>query len=293
MNKEEHIEKIINELSENIDNLYKKYNIPTNIPFEKCLSRYSIRSLSLNDEISIYDQLDSIYKKQVKSFFNELKQINFLGNPKIFYYKDNTIKISSTALETLWFDGGCDNIPFIMKKYLEKLRIFFQQLPFIKYVQYVLHIEGLKLEIGEKKITIEESGIVITFPFETGDINYIVNLIKPTLYNKKMEIMSSILLLRQSDNCIYIPQKYEDYHIPEIFTPCLDNFYINSVNQSKYVKVFYKGEFTEVLYLSAYEFMNNKTNKPFCYFYIKNNQLLDKESQNNINKILKLQDALE
>lgn len=146
----------------------------------------------------------------------------------------------------------------------------------------------------QTKITyIEDSGVIITFPFEGKDVDNLVNLISPSFKDKKMEILSSILLLRKSDNEIYIPQKYENYQLSEIFQPCLDNFYINSINQAKYVKVYYKGEFVEASYLSVYEFMNNKINKPFCYFYVKNHQLLDKESQNNINKILKLQDALE
>lgn len=293
MNQKEHVEKTINELSIIIESLLERYNVSKSIPFEKCLSVCSIRELSLNDEISVYDQLDSPYKKEVKNYFNEIKKINFLGNPKLFYYKDNRIKISSTTCETLWFNGSCDNISFIMEKYLEELRCFLEQLSFIKYVQYALDIKGLKLEIGEKKITIEDRGIIISFPFETKDVDYIVNLIKPTLKDKKMEIMSSVLLLRKSDNHIYIPEKYEDYDIPKVFQPCLKNFHINSINQSKYVKIFYKGEFVKVYYLSTYEFMNNKINKPFCYFYIKNNQLLDKESQNNINRTLKLQDTLE
>ena len=39
--------------------------------------------------------------------------------------------------------------------------------------------------------------------------------------------------------------------------------------------------------------MHNKTNKPYCYFYTKNNQLLDMKIQNKINKILRIQDSLE
>lgn len=293
MKKKEHIEKIINDLDKDMKKLYEKYNIPKDISFERCLSTCKIKDLSLNDEISIYDQLDSVYKKEIKNCFYELKGINFLGNPKLFYYKDNTIKISSTALGTLWFDGSYDNISFIMGKYLEELRCFLQQLPFIKYVQYVIDIKGLKLEKGEKKITLEDDGIIISFPFEDDDVDYLVNLIKPIFKNIKMEAMSSVLLLRETNNEIYIPEKYKNYQLPDMFKPCLDNLYINSIYQGKYVKVYYRGEFVEISYLSAYDFMNNKINKPFCYFYIKDNQLLDKENQNNINKILKLQDALE
>lgn len=293
MNQKEHIEKTINELKLYIEKLYVKHNIPKYISIERCLSNTNIKELSLNDELSIYDKLDSIYKKSLKSFFYELKSINFLGNPKLFYYKDNTIKISSILLETLWFDGSIHNISFIMDKYLGNLKEFLGKLQFIKYVQYILDIPGLKLEIGEEKITIEDTGIIITFPFNSEDVNYLVSLIRPALENKNMEIMSSILLLKKSNNEIYIPQKYEDYKLPQIFNNCLNNFYIKSINQSKYVKVFYKGKFVEISYLSAYEFMNNKINKPFCYFYIENNRLLDEESQNKINRILKLQDNLE
>ena len=42
-----------------------------------------------------------------------------------------------------------------------------------------------------------------------------------------------------------------------------------------------------------YEYMNNKTNKPYCYIYIKDNRLCDLEKSQLINKLLKLQDNLE
>ena len=282
MNQSEHIEMIIGNLNTTIMGLLEKYNLPIYVAIEKLISSCSIEELTLNNEKSIYDQLNGIYKKILKNFFYDIKKINFLGNPKLYYYKDNTIKISCDILDTLWFDGSCDNIFFIINTYLKKLEDFLKQLDFIKYVQYVLDIPGLKLEIGKEKLTIEDSGIIVAFPFKTEDVDQVVDLIKPELSDKKMEIMSSVLLLRKTGNDMYIPQKYEDYYLPEIFQLCLDNFYINGVNQPKYVKVFYKGEFVQVVYLSAYEFMNNKTNKPFCYFYIKNNQLLDIDTQNKM-----------
>lgn len=293
MNQEKHIEKIMDELEEITVILSEKYNLPTDIPFEKCISSTSMEEILLNDGTSIYDQLDSIYKKDVKNYFNELKKINLLGNPKLSYYKDNSIKITSNIIDTLWFDGKINNIDSIRKIYLKRLKAFLEELPYIKYVQYILDIPGLKLEIGNEKINLEDSGIIITFPFEEGDVDSVIDLIKPELKNKKMEFMSSVLLLRQTNNDMYIPQKYEDYHLPKVFEPCLDNFYINSIYQSKFAKVFFQNEFVEVFYLSSYEFMNNKTNKPFCYFYIRDNQLLDMKTQESINKILRLQDSLE
>ena len=293
MNQNEHIEKIIKDLSESINDLQEKYGIPKGITVDRCLSTFSIDEMILNNENSIYDQLDSIYKKGLKNLFNDLKKINLLGNPKLFYDKDNTIKISSDILDTLWFHGKRDSISTIMDSYLKELENYLKYLDFEKYLQYILDIPGLKLEKGEPKLTIEDRGIIITFPFDKKDTNYWETIIKTELKDKKMEIMSSILLLRESGNEIYIPQKYDDYNIPEIFKLCLENFNINSVNQPKYVKVFYEGKFVKITYLSGYEFMNNKINKPFCYFYIKDNKLLDKRIQNKINKILRLQDSLE
>lgn len=293
MNQKEHIEKTIKELEKVTSKLSEKYNLPTDIPFEKCLFSNSIEDITLNDGTQIYDYIDSIYKKRAKNYFNELKKLNLLGNPKLSYYKNNSIKITSNIIDTLWFDGKINNIDFIIKIYLKRLKAFLEELHFIKYVQYIIDIPGLKLEIGKEKISLEDSGIIISFPFEEGDVDFITDLIKPELKDKKMEFMSSVLLLRQTNNDMYTPQKYENYYLPKLFEPCLDNLYINSIYQSKSAKVFFGGEFIEVIYLSSYEFMNNKTNKPFCYFYIKDNQLLDMKTQESINKILRLQDSLE
>ena len=58
-------------------------------------------------------------------------------------------------------------------------------------------------------------------------------------------------------------------------------------------KLLEDGEFQNLYYFSAYEYMNNKTNRPYCYIYIKDNRLCDLEKSKVINKLLKLQDNLE
>ena len=293
MNQSEYIEMIIKDLNIITMELIEEHNIPLYMPLEKCISSSNIEDLYLKNEYSIYDQLDGAYKKELKNLFNDLKKINFLGNPKLFYYKDNTIKITSDILDVLWFHGDKDSIYFIINTYLNNLKKYLEQLEFIKFVQYIVDIPNLKLDIGEPKLTIDDKGIKITYPFARFNMDFLIKEIKSKLEDKKMEIMSSVLLLRHTENDIYIPQKYEDYDIPEIFKCCLSNFYIESINQVKYVKVFFEGKFVNISYLSAYEFMNNKTNKPYCYFYTKNNQLLDMKIQNKINKILRIQDSLE
>ena len=77
----------------------------------------------------------------------------FLGNPKLFYYKDNTIKITSDILDLLWFHGDKDSIYFIINTYLNNLKKYLEQLEFIKFVQYIVDIPNLKLDIGAVSYT--------------------------------------------------------------------------------------------------------------------------------------------
>ena len=56
-----------------------------------------------------------------------------------------------------------------------------------------------------------------------------------------------------------------------IFQKCFDNalddLEIKSLFKSKIVETVIDGEFQNLYYFSAYEYMNNKTNKPYCYIY--------------------------
>ena len=73
----------------------------------------------------------------------------------------------------------------------------------------------------------------------------------------------------------------------------MDDLEIKSLFKSKIVETVIDGEFQNLYYFSAYEYMNNKTNRPYCYIYIKDNRLCDLEKSKVINKLLKLQDNLE
>ena len=111
--------------------------------------------------------------------------------------------------------------------------------------------------------------------------------------NFKIEALSCVVVLRQSGNEIYVPIKYQDYFFPKCFEKALDNLEIKSLFKSKIVETVIDGEFQNLYYFSAYEYMNNKTNRPYCYIYIKDNRLCDLEKSKVINKLLKLQDNLE
>ena len=74
MNQSEHIEMIIGNLNTTIVKLLEKYNLPIYVAIEKLISSCSIEELTLNNEKSIYDQLNGIYKKILKNFFYDINE---------------------------------------------------------------------------------------------------------------------------------------------------------------------------------------------------------------------------
>lgn len=263
MNKKEQIKSIILEFDKIINFLFDEYDLDISLPIEKCLSNESIKDIVLTEESTILDSLDSIYYKNTKDLFHELKKIEKLGSPKLHYYKDNTIKEFLEGIST------------------------------IKYIQYLVDIEGLILELGEPKLTIDGANIIFRYPFNIDDIDDCVQFIKSEFENMKIEALSCVVVLRKTKNEIYIPNKYKDYYFPKCFEDALDDLEIKTLFKSKVVEVIIDGEFQSLYYFSAYEYMNNKTNKPYCYIYIKDNRLCDLEKSQLINKLLKLQDNLE
>lgn len=131
------------------------------------------------------------------------------------------------------------------------------------------------------------------YPFDIENIDEMVENIKEEFKNFKIEALSCVVVLRQSGNEIYVPSKYQDYFFPKCFDKALDDLEIKSLFKSKIVETVIDGEFQNLYYFSAYEYMNNKTNRPYCYIYIKDNRLCDLEKSKVINKLLKLQDNLE
>ncbi|MGN1032980.1 MAG: hypothetical protein ACI4PU_05920, partial [Intestinibacter sp.] len=85
----------------------------------------------------------------------------------------------------------------------------------------------------------------------------------------------------------------ENYYFPEAFKEALEDLEILSLFKAKTVETIIDGKFETLYYFSAYEYMNNKTNRPYCYIYLKDNRLFDLEKSKIINKLLKLQDNLE
>ena len=247
----------------------------------------------LTEESTILDSLDSIYYKNTKDLFHELKKIEKLGSPKLHYYKDNTIKVTSSLIDTYKLDGHKDNLYNFKTTYLSRLKEFLEGISTIKYIQYLVDIEGLILELGEPKLTIDGANIIFRYPFNIDDIDDCVQFIKSEFENMKIEALSCVVVLRKTKNEIYIPNKYKDYYFPKCFEDALDDLEIKTLFKSKVVEVIIDGEFQSLYYFSAYEYMNNKTNKPYCYIYIKDNRLCDLEKSQLINKLLKLQDNLE
>ena len=216
-----------------------------------------------------------------------------LGAPKFHYYKDNTIKVTSSLIENYKLDGHVDNLYNFKTTYLSRLKEFLEGLSPIKYIQYLVNIEGLILELGEPKLTIDGANIILRYPFDIENIDETVENIKEEFKNFKIEALSCVVVLRQSGNEIYVPIKYQDYFFPKCFDKALDDLEIKSLFKSKIVETVIDGEFQNLYYFSAYEYMNNKTNRPYCYIYIKDNRLCDLEKSKVINKLLKLQDNLE
>ena len=94
-------------------------------------------------------------------------------------------------------------------------------------------------------------------------------------------------------NDIHVPKKDNIKFMGANERLLVDDLEIKTLFKSKVVEVIIDGEFQSLYYFSAYEYMNNKTNKPYCYIYIKDNRLCDLEKSKLINKLLKLQDNLE
>lgn len=293
MNKKEQIKSIILEFDKIINFLFDEYDLDISLPIEKCLSNESIKDIVLTEESTILDSLDSIYYKNTKDLFHELKKIEKLGSPKLHYYKDNTIKVTSSLIDTYKLDGHKDNLYNFKTTYLSRLKEFLEGISTIKYIQYLVDIEGLILELGEPKLTIDGANIIFRYPFNIDDIDDCVQFIKSEFENMKIEALSCVVVLRKTKNEIYIPNKYKDYYFPKCFEDALDDLEIKTLFKSKVVEVIIDGEFQSLYYFSAYEYMNNKTNKPYCYIYIKDNRLCDLEKSKLINKLLKLQDNLE
>lgn len=293
MNKTEHIEGVILDLSNTLNTLFDEYEVDISLPIEKCLSTVSIKDIIPTQEDTIFNQLDSIYHRRIKELFYTLKKINRLGAPKIYYYKDNTIKVTSSLIDNYRLDGEVDNLYVFKKTYLSRLKEFLEDLSPVKYIQYLVDIEGLILELGEPKLTIDGANIILRYPFDVENIDDTVELIREAFKDYKMEAMSCVVVLRQSGNDIYVPGKYEDYYFPECFKEALDDLEIMSLFKAKTVEVIIGDSFETLYYFSAYEYMNNKTNRPYCYIYVKDNRLFDLEKSKIINKLLKLQDNLE
>ena len=293
MNKREHIEGVILDLSNTLNTLFDEYEVDISLPIEKCLSTVSIKDIIPTQEDTIFNQLDSIYHRRIKELFYTLKKINRLGAPKIYYYKDNTIKVTSSLIDNYRLDGEVDNLHVFKKTYLSRLKEFLEDLSPVKYIQYLVDIEGLILELGEPKLTIDGANIILRYPFDVENIDDTVELIREAFKDYKMEAMSCVVVLRQSGNDIYVPGKYEDYYFPECFKEALDDLEIMSLFKAKTVEVIIGDSFETLYYFSAYEYMNNKTNRPYCYIYVKDNRLFDLEKSKIINKLLKLQDNLE
>ena len=267
MNKKEHINNTILDFDTTLNILFDEYELDISLPIEKCLSNESIRDIIPTEENTIFDKLDSVYYKGIKDLFRTLKKVDRLGAPKFHYYKDNTIKVTSSLIENYKLDGHVDNLYNFKTTYLSRLKEFLEGLSPIKYIQYLVNIEGLILELGEPKLTIDGANIILRYPFDIENIDETVENIKEEFKNFKIEALSCVVVLRQSGNEIYVPSKYQDYFFPKCFDKALDNLEIKSLFKSKIVETVIDGEFQNLYYFSAYEYMNNKTNRPYCYIY--------------------------
>lgn len=159
MNKKEHINNTILDFDTTLNILFDEYELDISLPIEKCLSNESIKDIIPTEENTIFDKLDSVYYKGIKDLFRTLKKVDRLGAPKLHYYKDNTIKVTSSLIENYKLDGHVDNLYNFKTTYLSRLKEFLEGLSLIKYIQYLVNIEGLILELGEPKLTIDGAKI--------------------------------------------------------------------------------------------------------------------------------------
>ncbi|MFQ7120880.1 MAG: hypothetical protein ACLRPW_13595, partial [Intestinibacter sp.] len=93
------------------------------------------------------------------------------------------------------------------------------------------------------------------YPFDIENIDETVENIKEEFKNFKIEALSCVVVLRQSGNEIYVPSKYQDYFFPKCFDKALDDLEIKSLFKSKIVETVIDGEFQNLYYFSAYEYM--------------------------------------
>ena len=232
MNKKEHINSTILDFDTTLNILFDEYELDISLPIEKCLSNESIKDIIPTEENTIFDKLDSVYYKGIKDLFRTLKKVDRLGAPKFHYYKDNTIKVTSSLIENYKLDGHVDNLYNFKTTYLSRLKEFLEGLSLIKYIQYLVNIEGLILELGEPKLTIDGANIILRYPFDIENIDETVENIKEEFKNFKIEALSCVVVLRQSGNEIYVPSKYQDYFFPKCFEKALDNLEIKSLFKS-------------------------------------------------------------
>ena len=66
-------------------------------------------------------------------------------------------------------------------------------------------------------MTIDGANIIFRYPFNIENIDEMVEFIKEEFKNFKIEALSCVVVLRQSKNEIYIPNKYKDYYFPKVF----------------------------------------------------------------------------
>ena len=183
MNKKEHINNTILDFDTTLNILFDEYELDISLPIEKCLSNESIKDIIPTEENTIFDKLDSVYYKGIKDLFRTLKKVDRLGAPKFHYYKDNTIKVTSSLIENYKLDGHVDNLYNFKTTYLSRLKEFLEGLSPIKYIQYLVNIEGLILELGEPKLTIDGANIILRYPFDIENIDETVENIKEEFKN--------------------------------------------------------------------------------------------------------------
>ena len=238
MNKKEHINNTILDFDTMLNVLFDEYELDISLPIEKCLSNESIRDIIPTEENTIFDKLDSVYYKSIKDLFRTLKKIERLGAPKFHYYKDNTIKVTSSLIDNYKLDGHVDNLYNFKTTYLSRLKEFLESLSTIKYIQYLVNIEGLILELGEPKLTIDGANIILRYPFDIENIDETVENIKEEFKKFKIEALSCVVVLRQSGNEIYVPSKYQEYIVQAVVSGGIDQMTVKDIAKNDRLEYF-------------------------------------------------------
>ena len=238
MNKKEHINNTILDFDTMLNVLFDEYELDISLPIEKCLSNESIRDIIPTEENTIFDKLDSLYYKSIKDLFRTLKKIERLGAPKFHYYKDNTIKVTSSLIDNYKLDGHVDNLYNFKTTYLSRLKEFLESLSTIKYIQYLVNIEGLILELGEPKLTIDGANIILRYPFDIENIDETVENIKEEFKKFKIEALSCVVVLRQSGNEIYVPSKYQEYIVQAVVSGGIDQMTVKDIAKNDRLEYF-------------------------------------------------------